>query len=915
MSNLLDKASIILTPTAYNNGEALCVKPSDGSGDFNFSRNSAATRVNAQGLVENVQILSSNLVQNGDFSEEGVQEVSNGSFSQEGSEEITNGDFENGSTGWTLNGWTISNGKANCNGITANLIQYNVGSANKTFKLVFTISNYISGKVIPSFVGLSNESLEYNANGTYTTYISSLTDLRFVFYGNLFNGSIDNVSVREVGQDWLFAGGSEITEQGARINNTITGVNAYIRQSNSNFTIGKSFVLEYDVVATNGTTLAIEQTSSIALNTSTVGSNRKIYFQWDIASTGLVIKRLTAGTDVTITNISVKEVGQNWTLNDWSVGDSLVLSGNTSSLLQQPTIYTSITSIYKTTFRARSVSGASVSLRLYDGGGSNYETFTITSSNFQDFELTRQRAGSNSTLSLQNNLSEEIEITNISVIEITDDTNLPRINYEGFSYQDALGSEEVVNGDFATDSNWGKSSNWTISGGTANSNGLSGGIYQNIGLVSGKTYKVNVEVSLTSGSLYVREGNNGSVAETITQSGNYSIYLIGGTATSQVGYIQFYSISFTGSIDNVSVKEYLGQEVVPDSGCGSWLFEPQSTNLVTYSEEMSQYGSNVTVIDNSTKSPNGNIDASKVTKNGVSANDRIDITNIALLNNTNYSISAFIKNVNIDNGGVTTLGVRISSGGTLFRQGYVWNGDTPSLTVDYNSGTKTNVLLEDYGNGWWRIGYSFNSDGTNSDIEIDIDRDNGTDTTSVFIWGAQVEQQSYATSYIPTSGSTVTRNQDLCTNGGSLASINSTEGTLYFEGSVLANDGTNKVITLSKSSDWSNRTFLRYDATANSITYRYLVNGSIKANLTHALSDATTINKIAIKWELNNFKLYVNGLNVGQDLSGSVMAANSLDTLNFNDGLSTLPFFGKTKALAVWKEALSDAELTELTTI
>ena len=43
MSNLLDKASIILTPTAYNNGEALCVKPSDGSGDFDFSRNSAAT--------------------------------------------------------------------------------------------------------------------------------------------------------------------------------------------------------------------------------------------------------------------------------------------------------------------------------------------------------------------------------------------------------------------------------------------------------------------------------------------------------------------------------------------------------------------------------------------------------------------------------------------------------------------------------------------------------------------------------------------------------------------------------------------------------------------------------------------------------------------------------------------------------
>ena len=47
-----------------------------------------------------------------------------------------------------------------------------------------------------------------------------------------------------------------------------------------------------------------------------------------------------------------------------------------------------------------------------------------------------------------------VEVDNISVKEITDDTDLPRINYEGFSYQDSLGSEEVVNGDFATNSNW-----------------------------------------------------------------------------------------------------------------------------------------------------------------------------------------------------------------------------------------------------------------------------------------------------------------------------------------------------------------------------------------------------------------------------------------------------------------------------
>ena len=65
----------------------------DLTGDFTFSRNSAATRVNAQGLVENVQIISPELVSNGNFSQIGTEEVLNGNFSQEGSELVTNGDF------------------------------------------------------------------------------------------------------------------------------------------------------------------------------------------------------------------------------------------------------------------------------------------------------------------------------------------------------------------------------------------------------------------------------------------------------------------------------------------------------------------------------------------------------------------------------------------------------------------------------------------------------------------------------------------------------------------------------------------------------------------------------------------------------------------------------------------------------
>ena len=107
---------------------------------------------------------------------------------------------------------------------------------------------------------------------------------------------------------WNFIGGSELTTDGARINNTVTGINSYISQELLNSPSGKQFVLTYDVIATNGANLGLEQNSSIQLNTSTVGTNRKLYFTWDKYYNGFIIKRLTSGTDVTIDNVSVKEV-------------------------------------------------------------------------------------------------------------------------------------------------------------------------------------------------------------------------------------------------------------------------------------------------------------------------------------------------------------------------------------------------------------------------------------------------------------------------------------------------------------------------------------------------------------------------------------------------------------------------------
>ena len=229
--NLLDKASILLTPTAYNDGSMLSVKPENGDGDFTFSRSSAATRVNAQGLVENVQIISSELVSNGNFSQIGTEEVSNGNFSQEGSELITNGGFDTDS-GWvTQSGWSISGGTANCDGTANNALRQNFSLPIGTLRIKFDVTARTQGIVNlwinnPAFTQL----ISADAIGSYEVDVVTTSGANNVFFYSASNfiGSIDNVSVKEVGQDWTLQAGWSIGDGVATCDGTI--LRNYIKQ-------------------------------------------------------------------------------------------------------------------------------------------------------------------------------------------------------------------------------------------------------------------------------------------------------------------------------------------------------------------------------------------------------------------------------------------------------------------------------------------------------------------------------------------------------------------------------------------------------------------------------------------------------------------------------------------------------------
>ena len=126
----------------------------------------------------------------------------------------------------------------------------------------------------------------------------------------------------------------------------------------------------------------------------------------------------------------------------------------------------------------------------------------------------------------------------------------------GTEYVEVTGTELITNGDFATDTNWTKNAEWTISGGKANAaNSVSyHRIVQNGVQLSNTTlYRLIFTVSnLTSGGVICVVGGNNGLG--VTANGTYIQYV---TSASTAGdALQIASNpTFTGSIDNVSLME------------------------------------------------------------------------------------------------------------------------------------------------------------------------------------------------------------------------------------------------------------------------------------------------------------------------------------------------------------------------
>ena len=171
-----------------------------------------------------------------------------------------------------------------------------------------------------------------------------------------------------------------------------------------------------------------------------------------------------------------------------------------------------------------------------------------------------------------------------------------------------------------------------------------------------------------------------------------------------------------------------------------------------------------------------------------------------------------------------------------------------------------------------------------------------------------LEQNSVASSYIPTNGSTVQRAAETCNDSGNSEVFNDSQGVLFADIAANADDLTVKRINISDGS-FNNAIRLGYSSTQNQVIAVVAANG-IQAVLTHTLNDITSFNKLIIKYKENDFALWANGFEVSTDTSG--VTPIGLDNLSF-DFVDTGHFYGNTKEIAYYDTALTDAELETLT--
>jgi hypothetical protein len=337
------------------------------------------------------------------------------------------------------------------------------------------------------------------------------------------------------------------------------------------------------------------------------------------------------------------------------------------------------------------------------------------------------------------------------------------------------------------------------------------------------------------------------------------------------------------------------------------LIEEARTNLLTYSDDWSNAAwtkQQVTITTNATLSPDGTANADKIVEDSSTAFHRAFQTITKAASAITYTYTVFVKAAER-----TTASVFMQDS-TVFAQ----------VDINLLTGALSNIVgtvsATNFGNGWWRVSVSGTS-GTVTTALCMVASNNGgsfagTAGFGIYAYGAQAEAGAFATSYIPTVASTVSRSADVALMTGTNFSTwyNATEGT--FVSVASGRIGATAVAFVGHVSDNSVNNYIdvaRYQPTLRSLTVTGGVNQSLL--ITGGVSDGTT-RSFASAYKLNDFAACEGGATVQTDSSGTVPTTVNRMFIG-SDGNADRSLNGHIRAIAYYNTRLPNTQLQTLT--
>jgi hypothetical protein len=344
-----------------------------------------------------------------------------------------------------------------------------------------------------------------------------------------------------------------------------------------------------------------------------------------------------------------------------------------------------------------------------------------------------------------------------------------------------------------------------------------------------------------------------------------------------------------------------------NSTCPRLLLEPQRTNTSPYSEQFtsgwaSSAGSPVTA--NTTISPSGYQDADTIAETG---NGNYLYQAVTTSSGT-FTVSVFAKK-----GSSTNVGIGLVAGGFTAGMSVQFNFDTQTFATPTNHGSFTSISAtsQSYGNGWYRLALTGTTATATTYFFVLGSLAGSAYAANVRLWGAQCEAGAYATSYIPTLGTSVTRSSDVCNKTSATALIGQTEGTIFGELEKVGGDAENLLVWMRTGATSYNEMIqvgINTSGSAivsvrSSSTNQFVAGSSVLSSGTH---------KIALAYKANDFAFYVDGVQVATSSSGSVPTCDQIYLAGYPDGGVRI---SKTKQFLLFKTRLTNAQLAELTTL